>query len=189
MSWTSKRRQLFIDPTFQARFIVKFCVIVVVSSLLIAGVVLALTSSSTTIAIENSKVLVKPTSDYILPVLSLTVLTVTAGAALAVLMLTLFISHRIAGPVYRIQTEVERMKDGDLVRNFNIREKDELQGLAHGLSLTVNSLRSHHLELKNACQSLLFFLEERDFVVTPQDKDEVRSRSEQVRSALDYFKV
>ena len=80
------------------------------------------------------------------------------------------------------------VKEGVEAVNFLL-EKDELQSLAQSLSLMTNSLRSRHLELKNACQSLSFYLEEKGFSVSPAEKEEVRALLEQVRRSLDYFKV
>jgi len=184
-----KRKRYFIEPSFQGRFIFRFCLVVIVSSILAGAIIIHLTSQSTTVAIENTKVTVKPTSDFILPILSLTFLGVTIVAALVALLLTLYSSHQIIGPIYRLQREIDLMKDGDLVRNFIIRESDQLQGLAHSLNLMTNKLRSRHLELKNACQSLFYFLEEKGYVLSPHERDAIKGLLDDIRHILDYFKV
>jgi len=189
MQSIQRRTKYFIEPSFQGRFIFRFCLIVIVSSLLIGGILFYLTSNSTTVAIENTKVYVKPTSDFILPIMSLTLIGVTIIAALVVLLLTLYVSHQIIGPMYRLQREIDLMKDGDFVRNFSIREKDQLQGLAHSLSLMATKLRSRHLELKNACQSLFYFMEEKGYVITAYERDAVKGLLNDIRMILDFFKV
>jgi len=189
MDTALKRKKYIIDPTFQLKFISKFCLVVLIAFILIGGVVFMLTRNSTTIAIEDTKIMVKDTSDFILPILSLTLVMVIVATALTVLILTLFVSHKIVGPIYRVQREIDLMKDGDLTRSFNIREKDQLQGLANSLSLMTNKLRSRHLELRNACQSLFYFLEERGFSLQPADRDGIQPLIEEVRRQLEYFKV
>ena len=62
---------------------------------------------STTVVIENTRVIAKSTADFILPGLSLTVVIVAASTALVMLFLTLMITHRIAGPIYRFKKEIE----------------------------------------------------------------------------------
>jgi len=189
MSRMFKRKKIFIDPSFQARFILKFCLVVIIASVAIAGTVLWWANQSTTVAIENSKVLVKTTSDFILPMLTVTVMVVSVGAGLCILILGLFLSHRIAGPLHRLRMEVDHMKDGDLARNFNLRAKDELQDLAQSLGLLSNSLRSRHLDLKNACHSLFYLLEEKSFTLTGDDKEKAKKQVDNIRAALDDIKV
>ena len=59
----NKRRNYFIDKSFQTKFIIKFCMIVMVSSLLIGVFLFFLSRNLTTVAIENARVIVKSTSD------------------------------------------------------------------------------------------------------------------------------
>ena len=183
------RRQLFIDPSFQKNFIFKFCIIVILSSLLVAGIVLFLTQNSTTVAIEKTKVLVKPTSDFILPSLSVTLLIVTVFSALVVLLLTLIMSHKIAGPIFRLKREIDVMQSGDLSRNFNLRADDQLQPLSRSLSFLTNTFRAKHKELQEDCRGLMQFLEKRDFNISVKDKEELNTKLDVINSKLNYFKV
>ncbi len=185
----NKRRTYLIEPSFQGRFIFRFCLVVVMASMLIGGILFYLTSNSTTVAIENTKVFVKPTSDFILPMMIWTLAGVTVVAALAVLFLTMYFSNQIVGPIYRLQREIDLMKDGDFMRNFSIRENDQLQALAQNLSLMTEKLRARHLELKNACQSLFYFMEEKGYVLSPHERDAVKSHLDDIRIILDYFKA
>lgn len=60
----------------------------------------------------------------------------------------IFISHRIAGPIYRFQKSAEAIRNGDLNVNFNIRKTDELKDAAVSLEEMVESLRKDIKELK-----------------------------------------
>ena len=184
-----KRRKYLIDPSFQITFILKFCGIVVASSLSIGCLVFFLTRNSTTVAIENTRVLVKPTSDFILPSLSLTVFILSAFSALAILFLALFITHKIVGPIARLKREIELMKEGGLNRNFGLREKDQLQELARSLSSMAENFRHKHTELKNAYDRVLRYLQERDFRLSREDKEDLNNMLSEMDGALDYFKV
>lgn len=183
------RRQLIVDPTFQIRFILRFCMGVIITSLLIGGAVYLLTRGSTTVAIENTKVIVKPTADFILPILSATVLIVAFFSGLGVLVLALFVSHRIAGPAFRLQREVVRMKEGDMVRDFKIRDKDQLQSLAQSLSLMSETFCAKHRALREATDTLTRYLEEKDYCVSPDDKEELCKTLGKVRNTLSYFRL
>ena len=56
----------------------------------------------------------------------------------------LFYSHRIVGPVYRINRDLQRVLDGEEDVRVKIRDNDQFQGLA----VRVNSLLDRFYELK-----------------------------------------
>lgn len=184
-----KRRQYLIDPPFQLTFISRFCLVVIVSSLLIGGAVFYLTQGSTTVAIENTRVYAKPTAEFILPSLSLTVIIVAAVAALVVLVLALLITHKIAGPVFRLKKEIALMKDGDMTRKFALREKDYLQGISKALIGMEETFRAKHADIRAACGRVRQFLEEKDYQVSAEDREELNRRLKDIDGALEYFKA
>ena len=92
-----RRRNYFIDKNFQSKFIIKFCIIVIISSLAVGVSIFYLSQNFTTVAIENAHVIVKKTSDFMLPIVAETLALVTLFSAIAVIILTLFTSHKIAG--------------------------------------------------------------------------------------------
>ena len=69
----------------------------------------------------------------------------------------IFLSHKIAGPMYRIEKSAEAIRDGDLRVNFNIRRSDELKETASVLERMVESLRDDIKKIKAAA----LFLEEK----------------------------
>ena len=56
----------------------------------------------------------------------------------------LFYSHRIVGPVYRINRDLQRVLDGEAGVSVNLRGKDQF----HGLAVRVNSLLESFYSLK-----------------------------------------
>jgi nitrogen fixation/metabolism regulation signal transduction histidine kinase len=106
-----------------------------------------LSANSTTVAIENTQVTVKKTSDFIFPIIIQTIVIVTIFSAIATSILTLFISHKIAGPLFRLRREIEKLGAGNLNVNFSIREGDQLKNLATSLGQMACSLRSKIEEL------------------------------------------
>jgi nitrogen fixation/metabolism regulation signal transduction histidine kinase len=185
----NKRRQYFIDKDFQTKFILKFCAIVIISSLLIGGLIFLFSQNSTTVAIENTKVVVKRTADFILPVMIGTLLIVALFSALVVTAMTLLASHKIAGPLYRLKQEIDILKEADLTRSFNIRAKDQLQALAKSLNDMSDSLRKKHTELKKKCSTLISYLKEKNFRIQPEQKEEFSKMLQDIEDILNYFKV
>lgn len=178
------RRNYFIDKEFQTKFILKFCLIVVLSSLVLSFFIIFLSRGSTTVTIENARVMVKGSADFIFPIMLQTLLIATVFSAAAVSVLTLFISHRISGPLYRMKREIDILKSGDLTPSFKIRENDQLQHLASALSELSGSLRDKHKAVKEKASQL------RDLLRQPQyNKEAVESKLKELEDALNYFKI
>jgi len=160
-----------------------------VSSILIGGILFFLSRNSTTVAIENTKVVVKTTADFVLPMVIETLLLVSLFSAAAVLMLTLFISHKISGPLYRFRREIEALRGGDFTRNFNIRGGDQFKHLSQSLSEMCGSLRYKCAALKDKTSTLRGYLEKRDFCVSGDEKEQLTGLLEEISGILKSFKT
>lgn len=137
----NKRRNYFIDKEFQTRFIFRFCLLVILSGLLTFGILCLLGRESTTVSIVDSRVVVRSTSDFLLPILIQTILIVMVIVGLATIAVTLFFSHKIAGPLYRFKKVIEALKAGDFSSSACIRKQDQLQDLAVKLNLMIEKVR------------------------------------------------
>jgi len=176
MERMKQRRQYFIDPEFQSKFVLKFCLIVGLSFALVGGVALLAFSGMT---IDNFLFLVFFPMLFIVGVFS----------SLAVGILTLLASHKIAGPLFRIRKEIELVQGGDLRRQFHIRSGDQLQDLAQSLNEMTQTLRRRHLEIGGQCRSVTNFLEEKNFSACPEDRKKLLQMLKELYEMLGYFKV
>ena len=61
------------------------------------------------------------------------------------LLFSIVISHRIAGPVYRLEKEMKEIAGGDYSRRIKLRSNDELQEIADG----INSILEHFAGCQN----------------------------------------
>ena len=79
----------------------------------------------------------------IAPVLSKINLILLLGLpVISILMLLwgLIISHRIAGPVYRLEQELDKILKGDFSRRIGFRKKDELASVAQGINKVLDKI-------------------------------------------------
>ena len=146
----NRRRQVYIPGSFQRQFVLQFCGIVLLGCMLF-GMVLYLYSSRTlTTAFVRSRLHVMSTADFLLPALGFTAVVVTALAALVAAGRVLVLSHRIAGPLYRLEKATRAMGQGDLSFRVQLRDRDELQGFAQAVDGTVAELR-RQLQAVGSC--------------------------------------
>jgi methyl-accepting chemotaxis protein len=62
----------------------------------------------------------------------------------------IFVSHKIAGPLYRFEKSAEAIRQGDLSVSFKIRKTDALKSTASTLEEMTESLRSDIEKLKSS---------------------------------------
>jgi len=136
-----RRRIHIVRMKFQRDFILKFCSIIIISALIIAGIIYVLSLSSTTAAFENSRLVLKSTSDFMLPLLILSCLVAIIAMGTLTIIFTLVISHRIAGPLYRLEKDIDAVKNGNLDIEIRVRKDDEFQDLAKSLNQMIKSIR------------------------------------------------
>ncbi len=101
-----RRRIRIVKMKFQRDFILKFCGVLILSALIIAGIVFWLSAASMTTVFENSRLVIKTTADFLLPLLIASSLVAIIAAGTLTIIITLFISHRIAGPLYRLEKDI-----------------------------------------------------------------------------------
>ena len=144
-----KRRNYYIDKKFQTKFIVKFWLIVAIGSLFTAAAVYWLAQNSTTVGIIDGHVAVHTTAEYLLPLMAQTVSIELLVVSLFTIIMTLFISHKIAGPLYHLSMTFKKLGAGDLT-GLHLRQGDQLQEVATSYNEAVQQLNDKVKTLKNA---------------------------------------
>ncbi len=129
----NRRRNYFIKKRFQANFIIKFCALVAIGSIISGTIIYLMSKAALTTTFENSRLAIKSTADYILPAVLLSSSVVIVFIGLAAIIITLFASHKIAGPLYRMEKDIQEVAAGNLKKRFNLRKSDELKALDKSL--------------------------------------------------------
>lgn len=143
-----KRRSYFIKKDFQFRFILKFCLLVFIG-VVISTVLLFLFSQDTlTSSFQQSRLVIKKTGLAILPSLVYTNLITLGLITLATIIVTLFVSHKIAGPMFRFEKELKDVGQGDLTKKVIVRKKDQITELADCLNNMIGDLRAKVLDIQ-----------------------------------------
>jgi methyl-accepting chemotaxis protein len=187
-----RRRTYFIEKKFQADFIIRFCLLVVGGGLLTTALVYIFSSRAASVSIVNSRVVVRSTADFILPVLVQNVAVTMIVVGLATIAVTLLYSHRIAGPLYRFKKVLEAMGEGDYSAAFKIRNLDQLKILAGALNDAVVNNRARIRAAKDCLKALEGRL---DALVASSPEPEKGRAAEikalflEAKEKLDHFKT
>lgn len=150
-----KRSHFYVKRGFQAGFIVKFCILVLVG-VLVSTVLLMLFSQNTlTTTFHQSRLEIQSTGKAILPTviyINLFTLGLITAATVAVV---LWVSHRIAGPLFRFEKELARIRDGDLTTRIRLRSKDQMTDMARCLNEMTAGLQEKVLGIQMEAEEIL----------------------------------
>lgn len=177
------RKTYVIDREFQIKFIIRFCAVVVVAAVMLAAIVLWFSDNSTTVTIENTRIGVKNTVDFIYPIIFQSFIVAAVFSAVCVAVLTMLMTHKIAGPLYRLRRDIEKIKDGDLRVEFKIRKGDQVGEFAQALGDTIRSLRSRIGEVSDRADELVNKID-----VSTADRD-IRDAAAVLKEKLSEIKL
>ena len=127
---SNRRKNYFIDKSFQTKFVLRFCALNILTSLLTGGIIYYWNRKTKTVAFEGLELVVKSTADFILPLLLQALVIVSLFIAVATIVVILVTSHKIAGPLYHLTLELKKIKEGDLRSPIHVRTQDQLQKVA-----------------------------------------------------------
>lgn len=143
-----KRRQYFINRKFQAGFILKFLLVLVLGALVSVAVTMLTTQATLTSSFQDSKLVIEKTSLAILPSVVLTNIITTVFVGVIVIVITLLVSHKIAGPMFRFEKDLAEISQGNLQKHVHIRNGDQFGSVAKNLNEMVGNLNEKLSEVQ-----------------------------------------
>ena len=143
-----RRRNYFIKKNFQVNFTVKFLIIILIEAFLAAGLFLYMSKGTLTTGYLGSELRIARTYDFFLPMLLLSNLIIVGISAVIGIAVLIFLSHRIAGPLYRFENILNSIKKGDLTQRFKLRENDQFAELANSINEHTDTLDKNMGHLK-----------------------------------------
>ncbi len=81
------------------------------------------------------------------------------GAVIVIFVISIFVSHRIAGPIYKMRKFFSDLAKGDFSQSLHFRKTDYFQNLAQDYNSMVSGLRAHYTKNFDAAHAALARLE------------------------------
>jgi methyl-accepting chemotaxis protein len=149
------RKIIFIDRKFQTSFILKFLGLLLAGTAVFDVAAYLILNRRLEDSLYNAHMTIKSVGDILLPSLvSLSVIFVVL-LGLAILLMTLFVSHLIAGPLYAIRRYIERIGEGELDFDARLRTRDQTTPLAMSLSESLEMLNRRLLAIQTIGADIL----------------------------------
>ena len=190
---THRRRNVYIDKDFQTRFILKFCALVAVGAGFTIAFLYLLSMQSTTVSFVQAKVKVMTTADFLLPVMIQTVLIVMGFVSLASIGVTLIVSHKIAGPLFRFKQTFKELAGGNFSNQVRLRNGDQLAEVAGDFNQMITVVRARLIDAKKALALVQLDIDAiGEFNVEDAKRKMFHDLQQKVRDlekALEFFKI
>lgn len=179
------RKNYLINKKFQFNFLLKFVALLATEAFLIMGLVLFYSNDTITAGYLNSTLRIENTPDFFFFSLALMILIVAVGIGTAGMLIFIFFSHRIAGPLYRFETILKELSEGNLSVRMDLRKTDQFSELKDAVNLTAASLDNRVGKIKNALSEIEGFLKEGD----PKDISGIRDRIALIKEEICRFRT
>lgn len=167
-----KRKKLFIKKEFQGKLLLGCFLFVAGGGLLFNVLVEVLSADTLTISYPNQDLQLDQTPFMLLKQVLTTnwFLIIIAGSF--VMTASLFLSHRIAGPMFRFESTLDNMIKGRLDNTIHLREKDEGQELAQKINEFNSQLSKSFYTISQNSKALQILIEQASALNLPEKEKE-----------------
>lgn len=101
----------------------------------------------------------------------------------------IFISHKVAGPMYRIEQSAAAVRNGNLNVSFRIRKSDEMKDTASALEQMVDSLKSDIVKIKALSAALGDKVKDAMVHMKKEDAQAMRQAIKEIDTVLARYKT
>ncbi|WP_020676272.1 methyl-accepting chemotaxis protein [Geopsychrobacter electrodiphilus] len=99
--------------------------------------------------------------------------------------LTLFVSHKIAGPIFRYEESLSKILDGDLRTNVRTRDGDQLKSMIDSMNNWQNSLRNIYTQANQLEREMISHLSHSD-TSTANETSELKDSVQKMFKVLTF---
>jgi methyl-accepting chemotaxis protein len=144
------RRHFLIDRNFQLKWMLKIFGLTSLVSIIIGWTIFYAVWDATTTQLKGLVAQAVLKQDQVLPISSTIKSSIASGLLTRGLILlfivavfSIFLTHRVVGPIYKIKKTIRLVRDGRLSERVILRKNDEFKDLGHEINFLLESLQQH----------------------------------------------
>ena len=143
-----QRRWYFIKSTFTIKMLLLFIVFLVLGVTILGLVLYVFSSSELDTRLFEAHSRIMNSWEILLPTIILTTISVFILVFLITLYMVIFLSHKIAGPLYKFEIIADEIGNGNFNVNVKLRKKDELTPLLTAFENMRDNLHGKIMDFK-----------------------------------------
>jgi methyl-accepting chemotaxis protein len=149
-----RRRTVYVHKPFQLKFIVRFCVIALGAMLLASLILFLLSKNTMTATYRYHHLSLEDTAEAIMPAMLVTNGVVLLGLLGVTILVTLYVSHKIGGPLHRVGSVLEEVGQGNLNVRIEFRQRDQLKDLVPQINYMIQNLNERVRQIQGEVDQL-----------------------------------
>ena len=195
----NKRSNYLIKKIFQTKFILLFLCLILAGSVISGTIFYIRTNVELGQEYGKAHSKLKRTGEIIQPNLYLSFGIGIILVAIAAFFLTLIVSHKVAGPLYRFEESAMEISKGNLFVNTRIRGSDQTQELSEAFTVMTEQLREKLGDIALRSETLSRKLSEINQLVVNKKKitrdeiipslDQIKKINSELENCVRFFKL
>ena len=149
-----RRRNYFIKRDLQGRYVFNFFIFILFGTIIFTLIFSALTINTLTVVYEDYNLKIGKTPIVLLKEILKTHWFFLLTVGIAIVIASIFLTHRFAGPIYRFEKSVEEMIKGNFNFIIRLRKKDEGKELANLMNELISTISRIINEIKDISDKL-----------------------------------
>ena len=122
-----------IDTKYKLNFLIKIGVIMLISSIISGFIFYNIVNYDIGGTYTNARFAIKSVKDFLFPSIWLAVTIFTLLLSIGTIIISVFVSHKIAGPIYRLEMTMKDFKEGTFYK-IHLRTKDQMKEVGGSLN-------------------------------------------------------
>ncbi len=192
-----KRRNYFIKKDLQGKYIFSYFILVILGTILFTLFFSYMTYNTLSIIYDDYNLKVGNTPFILFNRILGTHWLLLVFGGIAIIVISMFLTHRFAGPIYRFEKSFDEMINGNIADNIVLRRKDDGKELAKKINEFNSLLSTKLMEISNLVNSIdthlvkLADITKKTEVIKESDieLEKARSTNNRIREILADFKL
>ncbi len=148
-----RRKNYFIKRSFQTKFSLRFALLILLEALLITALFWYVSKGTLTTGYSGGELKIEKTASFFYVSFVLILMIASIAVGMVGMLVFIFYSHRIAGPLFRFQKTLQELASGDLTGRIRLRQKDQLVDLGDSINLAAGTLDKQIGRLKKEIET------------------------------------
>lgn len=179
-----RRKNYFIKKRFQMSFSASFLVLLLLEIIFIGALFIYISKGTVITSYVNDGLRIENTASFFFVNFVLISLIAGITVGLGALVVFIYLSHRMAGPLYRFEQSLGRMAGGDLHYKVHIRKKDQFEELRRALNSFIENTGGRIGDMKRDVSDILNQLDQENV-----NKAQLKKSAEKLKDKLEFFKT
>jgi methyl-accepting chemotaxis protein len=147
--FNKKRRNFFINKEMQGRYMMQMFVIFILCLGAVVLIFNRMSADTFTISYEDYELVLDSSPNMLWEKMASTIWIVVIGGGSVLMIVSMFLTHRLAGPLFRFEKCIKSMIEKDLTDHIKLRQNDEGKELAAQINKFNSMLESEFIKMKS----------------------------------------